>query len=211
MRVEALDERAGPVPEKWIVTARRLNPGSGAGRPAWIGILSEEGLRALRRRGHRALAGGCAPELPADAVRFVDASHGPAFDSSSDRRAAALFESPFPELPVVIASSDGHGSAELELSIQPDLACLRGHFPALPLVPGAAQLGWALAFAAEKLGLTPHCRALRAVKFERIIQPGHRVFLHIERSRDSSILRFRYVSGSGRHSQGRIETGAFDG
>lgn len=182
----------------------QLDRGSGA---AWIGILNEDGLRALRRGGHAALARACAPGLPPESVRFVDPAHRPALDSAQD--AGALFDSAFPELPHVVSAAHG-APLELEIRIQPDLACLRGHFPAIPIVPGAVQVGWALAFAAARLGSPPLCRSLRAVKFERIIQPGHRLRLRIDGARDSSILRFQYESDRGRHSQGRIGAGRFD-
>lgn len=43
--------------------------------------------------------------------------------------------------------------AQLSLLVPPDLHCPRGHFPGLPIVPGAMQPGWVLAFASELLGL----------------------------------------------------------
>lgn len=177
------------------------------GWTAWIGILSEEGLRALRRGGHEAVAGRCAPDLRASQVRFVDESLRELLASASDDDAAALYSAPFPARPCIAGRRivDGH-AATIDLRIPPDLDCLRGHFPELPVVPGAAQLGWALEFGAEMLGVPATVRSLRSVKFERIIQPGRAVTLELAFEPDSRTLRFQYASASGRHSAGRIET-----
>lgn len=182
------------------------------GRTACIGILSEEGLRELRRQGHEAVASICAPDLPAVNVRFVDASQHQALEAASNADLTALYAAPFPSRPFVMAIHTAERQATtIDLRIQPDLGCLCGHFPMLPIVPGAAQLGWALEFGAEILGTPPMMRAIRSVKFERIIQPGRSLRLRIAADVGASALRFEYGSGIGRHSAGRIETRGSDG
>jgi len=191
------------------VTSRRLQF---EGRGAWIGILSEVGLGTLRRTGHQAVAGICAPDLPAPDVRFVDRAQRQALEDASDSELATLYASPFPGRPLITRKRSGDGPVvTIELSVQPDLRCLRGHFPAIPIVPGATQLGWALELGAENLGTAPAMRAMRSVKFERIIQPGRSLRLRLAAEDGASMLRFEYASDLGRHSAGRIETGAVDG
>jgi 3-hydroxymyristoyl/3-hydroxydecanoyl-(acyl carrier protein) dehydratase len=191
------------------VVSRRLTV---AGRAAFIGILSEEGLRALRRGGHKAAAALSAPDLPADAVRFVDLSEREALDAAPDAGLPALYCAPFPAFPFVRGTPAAEGpEATIELRIQPDLDCLRGHFPMLPVVPGATQLGWALEFASLLLGTPRATRALQSIKFERIIQPGRSLRLRIAAETGGTALRFEYASGAGRHSAGRIETSDDDG
>lgn len=191
------------------VTSRRLQFG---GRSAWIGILSEVGLDALRRTGHEAVARLCAPDLPAAVVRFVDHAERESIENASDAELASLYARPFPSRPLVTRAHSGDGPAvTIELRVQPDLHCLRGHFPTIPVVPGAAQLGWALQFGAENLGTSPAMRAVRSVKFERIIQPGRLLRLRLAAEGGTSVLRFEYASDLGRHSAGRIETRATDG
>jgi 3-hydroxymyristoyl/3-hydroxydecanoyl-(acyl carrier protein) dehydratase len=190
------------------VFSRRLSIG---GRAAYIGILSEEGLATLRRYGHESLAASCAPGLPADDVRFVDASERPALEGASEAELAARHGAPAPRRPLVVAARAGADrSATLDLRIQPDLACLRGHFAALPVVPGAVQLGWALDFGAEMLGTPPAMRGARSVKFERIIQPGRALSLRLAADEGASTLRFEYACSRGRYSGGRIETADAD-
>lgn len=181
-------------------------------RAAAVCILSDEGLRALRRYGHETVARDCAPDLPAGCVRFVDSSERQVLESEDDNSLAALYLAPFPARPFVtsIGPSQGHTVA-IEIRVQPDLVCLRGHFPTLPLVPGAAQLGWALDFGAELLGLPSTMTGARSVKFERIIQPGHSLRLTLAVEAGGIELRFEFASSTRRHSSGRIETRRADG
>jgi 3-hydroxymyristoyl/3-hydroxydecanoyl-(acyl carrier protein) dehydratase len=166
----------------------------------------------LRRYGHESVAATCAPDLSATEVRFVDVSERPKIERASESELAARHSAPAASRPIVIAAHPGGGrSATIELRIQPDLACLRGHFPALPVVPGAIQLGWALAWGAEILGTPPAVRAARSVKFERIIQPGHSLTLRLAADECPSTLRFEYAGSKGRYSGGRIETVDLDG
>lgn len=177
-----------------------------------IGILSETGLRRLWREGHAAVAAACAPALPARDVRFLDDSERHALETATAPGLAALYSAPHPRRPVILGSRNGEGRvATLELRVPPDLDCLRGHFPALPVVPGAAQLGWALEFGAELLGTATTMRACSLVKFERVIQPGRLLHLRIEAENGASILRFEFSSALGRYSSGRIETVRADG
>lgn len=177
-----------------------------------MGVLSEAGLRTLRSNGHAAVAGACAPGLPACDVRFLDDSERHALESASEPALATLYSAPYPARPVVMASRTGdQRSTTLELRVQPDLACLRGHFPALPVVPGAVLMGWALEFAVVYLGAVPAMRACLSVKFERIIQPGRSLRLLLSTEPGVSTLRFEYSSALGRHASGRIETGRADG
>lgn len=165
----------------------------------------------LRREGHAAAAHACAHDLRADDVRFVDASVRQALESATDAGLDALYRAPFPARPFVTGAPLRQGAtATISLRIQPDLACLRGHFPGLPVVPGAIQLGWALEFGVAFLGARAVLRAVRTVKFERIIQPGRSIRLHLSTEPGSDALRFEYASDSGRHSIGRIETGQTD-
>jgi 3-hydroxymyristoyl/3-hydroxydecanoyl-(acyl carrier protein) dehydratase len=192
-----------------ILVSRRLLVD---GRAAGICVLGEDGLRALRRCGHEAVARACLPALTAARVRFVDASQRSALESAADDVLAELYLAPLPARPLVTSSGPCHGQAiSIALRIQPDLDCLRGHFPAIPLVPGAVQLGWALAFGAELLGLPSTMAGARSVKFERIIQPGHSLWLNLAVQAAGAELRFEFASANGRHSSGRIETRPADG
>jgi 3-hydroxymyristoyl/3-hydroxydecanoyl-(acyl carrier protein) dehydratase len=97
--------------------------------------------------------------------------------------------------------------AQLSLLVTPDLRCLRGHFPGLPIVPGAMQLGWVLVFASELLGSPPVLRGLQSVKFQRLVQPGQTLSLTIKLDQGQETIQFEYESAAGRHSSGRVLLG----
>lgn len=98
--------------------------------------------------------------------------------------------------------------AQLSLLVPPDLRCLRGHFPGLPIVAGAMQLGWVLLFASELLGSRPVLRGLQSVKFHRLVQPGQTLCLTIKLDPGQGAIQFEYGSAAGRHSSGRVLLGA---
>ena len=98
--------------------------------------------------------------------------------------------------------------AWLALLVPPDLRCLRGHFPGLPIVPGAMQLGWVLAFASELLGSQPVLRGLQFVKFQRLVRPGQELRLTIKLDGGREAIQFEFESAAGRHSSGRVLLGA---
>ena len=98
--------------------------------------------------------------------------------------------------------------ARLALLVPPDLRCLRGHFPGLPIVPGAMQLGWVLGFASELLGSRAVLRGLQSVKFHRLVQPGQTLCLTIKLDPGQGAIQFEYGSAAGRHSSGRVLLGA---
>jgi 3-hydroxymyristoyl/3-hydroxydecanoyl-(acyl carrier protein) dehydratase len=139
-------------------------------------------------------------------VRFVDASLAETLERSGDADLLRLHGAPWPWFPVVLeCHRDPPGRARLLLRIPPDLQGLRGHFSRLPLVPGALQIGWALAYAAEALGVVASAQAIPSVKFERIVQPGQSLELVLETIGGARQLRFSYSSGAGRHSSGRVQ------
>lgn len=176
-----------------------------------MGILNAQGLRDLRRRGHDTIARTCVRDLLPERVRFVDHAFVSALELATDAELRSLYASPFPARPCVTEQhGDGPESVVIGMRVPPDLCWLRGHFPELPLVPGAVQIGWALEFGAESLGTSLSMRALRSIKFERIIQPGQSLCLHIAAKSSSSTLRFEYRSESGRHSFGQIHTEPHD-
>jgi 3-hydroxymyristoyl/3-hydroxydecanoyl-(acyl carrier protein) dehydratase len=69
------------------------------------------------------------------------------------------------------------------------------------VVPGVAQLEWAISFAREAFDLGGAFTGIDALKFQRIIAPGMAVMLHLEWR--GTTLAFRFESDAP-HSSGRI-------
>jgi 3-hydroxymyristoyl/3-hydroxydecanoyl-(acyl carrier protein) dehydratase len=104
--------------------------------------------------------------------------------------------------PEILAERIEAKRAERDLRVPETLACLAGHFPGQPIVPGVVQLEWAMALAACWLGGTPWPRRIEALKFKRPLFPGQRATLALER--ESGALRFELAHGETVFSLGRL-------
>lgn len=106
--------------------------------------------------------------------------------------------------PVVLDERRDGDECTLQLQVPADLAYFPGHFPQAPVLPGAAQVAWALQLAAARLGSSPHCREMEALKFQRLLQPGDRVTLTLRIDRARGKLHFAYREGDATYSSGRL-------
>jgi len=129
-------------------------------------------------------------ELPRDPLGKVRVTDLAALFAAARRR------------PLVAAREATPGRVALRLQIDRSLACFAGHFPGQPIVPGVAQLEWAIGFGREAFGIGGEFVGVDALKFQRIIAPGTTVTLVLE-WRAGAALSFRFES-DGPHSTGRI-------
>ena len=81
---------------------------------------------------------------------------------------------------------------------------MRGHFPTLPIVPGAVHLAWAMHHARADLGAGGALAGMDHVKFRRIVQPGHRLILSITLQPRRDGLAFRLGTRDELFSSGRL-------
>jgi len=172
-----------------------------AGGTITVAILNDLGTRQLCRHGHAQVASAC---TPGTSVRFIDGSLAAALESADTAGCRALFDAPWPDLPVVLCRQVSDGRATVELRVPPDLRSLRGHFRSLPIVPGVVHLGWAMHVARTELGLRPALAGMDQVKFRRIVQPGAALVLSVSGDADRSCLAFRLGTASEMYSSGRL-------
>src|SRR5512141_1955844 len=85
-----------------------------------------------------------------------------------------------------------------------DLAIFDGHFPAIPIVPGVVQVGWAVGLARTHLQLGGDFSAITATKFRRLVQPGLSLTLTLDQRPGSGPLRFDYSFDHAVVSTGRV-------
>jgi hypothetical protein len=200
-----------PSGHAWLDAARVFQPPCPHAGLAAIAVLSDAGLRALRRSGHAAIAAACVPSVAPARVRFVDPTAAIDIASCAETALPGLYDAPWPELPVILGCEPaGELRARFKLRIPPDLHALRGHFPDLPIVPGAIHVGWALVLARRAFGLPGSLLGIPAVKFRRIVQPGHALSLSLEWQVERRLLSFSLASNSGPHSAGRLVMGPPD-
>lgn len=83
--------------------------------------------------------------------------------------------------PIVSGCRRLPSGVRLALQVPSDLAWFDGHFPGDPILPGVAQVGWAIRLAREYLGLARDPAVLEGVKFHRPVRPGATLELELRR------------------------------
>ena len=108
-------------------------------------------------------------------------------------------------LPEITATTrDGSAKVTLRLLLPPDLHYFKGHFPISPILPGVAQLDWAIRYAREYFPIQGDFKGMEALKFQQVLLPGESPDLELEFKPEKNSAQFRYVSARGRHSSGNI-------
>jgi predicted hotdog family 3-hydroxylacyl-ACP dehydratase len=101
---------------------------------------------------------------------------------------------------------------EQQLRVPTDLACLEGHFPGLPVLPGLAQLEWAVRAAGLLTGAPVRVHGIEALKFRELIRPGESFTAQLKLSAegqraDLEVLRDGRVAASARLRLGDLQDG----
>ena len=182
-------------------------------------VLAGEGKRALNERLRAQLLQGVERVALPRRFRFVDALPVDAQGKCTEARLAALFLPPVGEGAVSPAGAAAAprtlpdhawrerdtASAVAELDIAPDLQAFDGHFPGAPILPGVAQIDWAIRIAQAAFDPPPRRFArLETLKFQRPVLPGMRVDLALRWRADSGVLAFTYRSAAGIHASGNV-------
>jgi acyl-coenzyme A synthetase/AMP-(fatty) acid ligase len=94
--------------------------------------------------------------------------------------------------------------AVLEMTIGSTLQVLEGHFPEAAVVPGVAQLDWAINWGREAFGFTGHFVRMEVLKFQALMMPGHQVKLALDWNPERSTLTFKFTSETASYSSGRV-------
>lgn len=162
-------------------------------------MLAEAGAFRFGRTLRKALAGVLEPAGLPRRWRFVAAlPSAPLGKIRADDVIALFGKQPAripdirPQEPDLRARRQGPNWVELELYNRPDLLQLDGHFPALAVVPGVAQIDWAVKMAARFLGLPLASATSFQVKFHRLTLPETTVTLRLDYDRARQRLLFAY-------------------
>lgn len=116
----------------------------------------------------------------------------------------AMFQQDEVKWPHLVNQTVTVHTAELELKIPSQLIYFDGHFAGNPILPGITQVHWAAHYGRELLGIKGVFCGLEAAKFQQVIFPEAEITLLLEYSKEKQKLMFKYVSGKGGHSSGRI-------
>ncbi len=196
----------------WVREARVVALNAPREQLAAVIVLSDEGAEVLARDGRATVSHGLR-ELLAEGTervalprrwRFVEELPMDSQGKTTTAALAALFANTAPVLPEAALTSRTAADAQFELRIPAGLAYFDGHFDGAPILPGAAQVHWAIHFARAQFGVGDGFTRIEALKFQRPIRPGAVVRLSLRWSAELASLAFVYESDTGRHSSGRI-------
>ena len=79
-----------------------------------------------------------------------------------------------------------------------------GHFPGFPILPGVAQVDWAIQIGRQLFSLPTNFTAIHALKFQHVILPDQPVELLLTLDVQKKSLNLSYSSAGRQHSSGRI-------
>jgi acyl-CoA synthetase (AMP-forming)/AMP-acid ligase II len=100
--------------------------------------------------------------------------------------------------------------AVFELKAPRNLLYFDGHFSGRPILPGVVQLDWVIAYGKRCFDLPPVFRAVRALKFQRVIPPELPIQIELNYQAAKSCLSFKISSQVGSHASGRLLFGVAD-
>lgn len=188
-----------------------------------------QGRRALVKWLRDVLQTSCDPLALPKRWRFVAALPVDAQGKTPTRLLTTLFAEPseqtaampsmhtqaaptLPEMPPLRWLKREPQEALVCLDIQPGLSAFNGHFPQAPILPGVAQLDWALTLGQQCFSLPTALLRLEAIKFVKPVTPGTQVYLALsvkDKQADVKVLHFRLYSQLGEsldaceHASGR--------
>ena len=179
------------------------------GRLAVVAVLTPEGNEALARLGKQAVNQGLRQLLVSvvEPVALPKRWRYPAqmpVNAQSKTTEALLLDLLRPTRPLAHWLQRDLAEARAELEIEADLRVFDGHFPVAPVLPGVAQLDWAVSFGRECFPIAGDFLRVEALKFQRPVRPGDRIALSLTWRDATSTLVFAYSSGGQMHSSGRI-------
>ena len=196
----------------WVQEAKVIVLDTAIGQRAAAVVVPSDNGRELLSRGKRALGEtlrqALADKIEAIALpkrwRFVDALPANAQGKPTQILLAALFDDSNveaaqarpPHMPVVTWLAKTAETGQARLAVPADLAVFDGHFEGAPILPGVAQLDWAIALSRECFDLPPTFLRMDALKFVRPVLPGANLILDLSIAKKSSevSVTFRYYS-----------------
>lgn len=205
-----------------VAQARVLQDDGARGQLAGVVVLSEAGRAQLAAGGklamNRALRALLAPVAEAVALpRRWRYPAGLPVNAQGKTTHAALLEllagtepghaapaEARPREPLLRELERSSGSVALELTVPANLLYFDGHFPNAPVLPGVAQLDWAIGYGRSYFDLPAIFREVAALKFQQVIRPGAVVRLELQHDAAKGSVQFRYLSAAGQHASGRI-------
>lgn len=174
--------------------------------PQGEALREASGDRALRQRLDAVLAQIQDKVTRPRLWRFVGAMPVNAQGKVSEAALRALFASRATPFRPRIQWRDGMAPDQAcgDVSADAGLAVFDGHFPQVPILPGVAQLDWAIHFARQAFALRAPVSRVEALKFQHVVQPDTQLHLELRLDAARSTVTFAWRSATGNHAGGRV-------
>ena len=168
-------------------------------------VLLAQGRRVLSARLKEALMSTLEPMALPRRWRFVEAIPLNAQGKTPEGLLRELFtETPpsgaaMPESPPMTWLRRGADEVLVTLDIHGGLSVFKGHFDRAPILPGVAQLDWAMMLGRACFQLPARFVRLEALKFVNPVMPGTTLYVSLQRKTkpqapDLTVLQFRLYS-----------------
>lgn len=92
----------------------------------------------------------------------------------------------------------------LEICPSRDLFQFQGHFPEYPILPGVAQLDWAVRLAARYFNTPIVASEIAQLKYRQFIMPETKLSLSLEYDRQKGQVKFNYQNQNKQFSSGIV-------
>ncbi|QGZ39044.1 acyl-coenzyme A synthetase/AMP-(fatty) acid ligase [Pseudoduganella flava] len=171
--------------------------------PAGRALLAADGKLALNGRLRAALAGVVDAVALPRRWRYLDQLPVNAQGKTTVAALLALLSDPVRQPHVQVLERDER-RVLIEVTAPVNLLYFDGHFDQAPILPGVAQVEWAIRYGREHFALPPAFRTMQALKFQHVIQPGMPVQLELLHDPAKGQLTFAYRSSAGQHASGRV-------
>ena len=109
--------------------------------------------------------------------------------------------------PEVLDRREDGSSLEQDWRVPAELDCWPGHFPEQSILPGVLQIDWLMRAIEDWTGRSAQLVRIEALKFKKIVLPGERLTLRVERDSSGEAFRFRLASDDAIVSSGRLVLG----
>ena len=107
-------------------------------------------------------------------------------------------------IPRVIHIEYGEQFIIIDLIINKNLRCFKGHFDDAPVVAGVVQLDWAILFAQKYLVLQGKTHKISALKFQKLMQPQMEIQLVLTKLSENK-FSFKYSANDIVFSSAKVE------
>ena len=202
-----------------VQEARALLVATAVGQRIGVVAVPTEAGQALLAQGRRTLSAHLKQALGSavEAValprrwRFVERLPHNAQGKTTQALLAALFEAGDAMPPVQWLLREP-AQAQARLRVEADLPLFKGHFDVAPILPGVAQLDWAISLAGQCFAVPAHFARMEALKFVRPVSPGTMLQLDLscKGQGDKTVVSFAWSSQGSEgapptmHSSGRV-------